>query len=76
MLNSSLDPVQYGYPTCFDPGSGIYDVTYAELWECDTTIWQPMVAGSEAQLTCSKDCQGGLSKVRGEGWVENMDESW
>ncbi|PRW59607.1 disease resistance RPP13 3 [Chlorella sorokiniana] len=52
-----------GYPTCFEKESGIYDVSYAELWECDTGIWQPMVAGSDAQLTCSKACQLALSKV-------------
>ncbi len=42
----------------------MYDVLYAELWECDTTIWQPMVAGRDAELTCSKACQSALSKVR------------
>lgn len=62
--STPLPCLQYGYPICFERESGVYDVSYAELWECDTTIWQPMVAGKDTGLTCSKACHSALSKVR------------
>ncbi|KAI7841254.1 hypothetical protein COHA_005027 [Chlorella ohadii] len=63
LIQAAIMAKVYGYPTCFEKDSGVYDVLYAELWECDTTIWQPMVAGRDAELTCSKACQSALSKV-------------
>lgn len=63
LIQAAVMAKVYGYPTCFEKESGVYDVSYAELWECDTTIWQPMVAGKDTGLTCSKACHSALSKV-------------